>query len=203
MMAHDRPSQNDYDVYESILSSNYTRPVETFGSSEHDADFINIYGRLGGEIVFGIDGIGRMGSSEILPFTKTYRLMAMDLPDMGSVIHIPSGNNLDRGTQVIKFYGHSLGKADYSYFQAIFDAVNLYESSTSLVFFFRPHKNPTGEMGSVDKARKDMMAKAIALLTTYGETLDNKDHGANLIHKLLKEGRLAVTLLPNTVRKAS
>ena len=143
-----------------------------------------------------------MASSEILPFTKTYRLMAMDLPNMGSVIHIPNGSNLDRGTQVIKFYGHSLGRADYSYFQAIFDAVNLYESGTSLVFFFRPHKGPSGETGDVDKARKGMMTKAITLLTAYGETLDNKDHGANLIHKLLIEGRLAVTLLPDTVRRA-
>lgn len=57
-------------------------------------------------------------------------------------------------------------------------------------------------MGSVDKARKDMMAERIALLTAYGKTLDNKDHGANLVHKLLIEGRLAVTLLSNTVRKA-
>lgn len=30
------------------------------------------------------------------------------------------------------------------------------------------------------------------LLTTYGETLDNKDHGKNLMHKLLLEGRLEV-----------
>ena len=48
MMAHDRPSQNDYDVNESILSFNYTHPVETYGSSERDADYINIHGRLGG-----------------------------------------------------------------------------------------------------------------------------------------------------------
>ena len=89
-----------------------------------------------------------------------------------------------------------MGKADYSYFQAILDAVNLYEGSTSLVFFFRPHKSPTGKMGSVDKARKDMMTKAIALLTAYGATLDNEDYGANLVHKLLIEGRLAVTLPP-------
>lgn len=60
-----------------------------------------------------------MGNGEILPFTKTYRLMAMDLPDMGSVIRIPSDDNLDRGTQVIKLYSHSLGKADHPYFQAI------------------------------------------------------------------------------------
>ena len=132
-----------------------------------------------------------MGGSEILPFTKTYRLMAMDLPDMRSVIHIPSGSNHDRGTRVIKFCGHSLGRADYSYFQAIFDAVNLYEGGTSLVFFFRPHKNTSGETGDADKARRDMMAKAIASLAACGETLDNKNHGANL----------AVTMLPDTVQK--
>ena len=50
------------------------------------------------------------------------------------------------------------------------------------------------------EAKKDVMSKAIALLTAYGATLDNKDHGTNLIHKLLIEGRLVVALLPDTVR---
>ena len=39
------------------------------------------------------------------------------------------------------------------------------------------------------------------LLDAYGRTLDNKDHGNNLIHKLLIEGRLAVKELPDTVRR--
>lgn len=47
-----------------------------------------------------------------------------------------------------------------------------------------------------------MMGRAIKLLVAYGKTLDNKDHGKNLIHKLLIEGRLSVTLLPDEVRRA-
>ena len=30
------------------------------------------------------------------------------------------------------------------------------------------------------------------LLSSYGTTLDNKDHGKNLVHKLLLEGRLII-----------
>ena len=37
-----------------------------------------------------------------------------------------------------------------------------------------------------------MMNKVINLLTAYGATLENRDHGKNLIHKLLLEGRLSV-----------
>ena len=44
------------------------------------------------------------------------------------------------------------------------------------------------------------MSQVIKLLDAYGRTLDNKDHGNNLIHKLLIEGRLAVKELPDTVR---
>ena len=40
------------------------------------------------------------------------------------------------------------------------------------------------------------MDGVIKLLTKYGETLDNADHGKNLVHKLLLEGRLAVKLIP-------
>ena len=47
------------------------------------------------------------------------------------------------------------------------------------------------------------MQKAIRLLAAYGNTLDNKDHGKNLIHKLLIEGRLSVKPLPDTVRHTS
>lgn len=58
-------------------------------------------------------------------------------------------------------------------------------------FYFRPHAGLDEA-----KARREMMEKAIKLLSAYGETLDNKDHGKNLIHKLLIEGRLSVSLLP-------
>jgi hypothetical protein len=69
------------------------------------------------------------------------------------------------GTKMIKFYGHSLGEADYSYFQAIFDSVKLYGGGTRLVFYFRPHKLSGGCVQDENCARKEMMEKVIRLLT--------------------------------------
>lgn len=196
-----RPSIEDYDVEESILSFNYTRAVKNFRTDEHDIEYVNIHGKLGGEIIFGIDGTNRMDDSTALPFTKTYRLMALDLPDIGKLVQIPSsGAPLAGGTRLIKFYGHSLGEADYSYFQAIFDSVKLYEGDTRLIFYFRPHQLSNGQMQEEGQARKEMMDKVIRLLAAYGLTLDNQDHGKNLIHKLLIEGRLSVRLLRKDIR---
>ena len=80
--------------------------------------------------------------------------------------------------------------------------MRLYEGNTRLVFFFRPFRTASGEERSENAARAEMMGRAIKLLVAYGKTLDNKDHGKNLIHKLLIEGRLSVTLLPDEVRRA-
>lgn len=41
-----------------------------------------------------------------------------------------------------------------------------------------------------------MFEKVSRLITTYGQTLDNKDHGRNLMHKLLLENRLRVVQAP-------
>ena len=191
------PSEKDYDIEESVLSFNYTHPIESLHSEEHKTSYINIHGRLGGEIVFGIDGTGRMNDPTVTPFTKTYRLLSLDVSDTRSLVHAASPHRRpkDSGTALIKFYGHSLGSADYSYFQAIFDSVHLYEGQTQLIFFYRRHDDKTSE-----EVRVETMSQVIKLLDAYGRTLDNKDHGKNLIHKLLIEGRLAVKELPDTVR---
>lgn len=192
-----RPSEEDYDIEESVLSFNYTHPIESLRSEEHETSYINIHGRLGGEIVFGIDGTGRMNDPTVTPFTKTYRLLSLDVSDTRSLVHAASPVGCqDYGTALIKFYGHSLGSADYSYFQAIFDSVHLYEGQTQLIFFYRRHGDKTSE-----EVRAETMRQVIKLLDAYGRTLDNKDHGKNLIHKLLIEGRLAVKELPDTVRR--
>jgi len=95
---------------------------------------------------------------------------------------------------MIKFYGHSLGDADYSYFQAIFDEVNLYESNTRLIFYYNKSRpNTTLQEKAV---QEEMFEKVNRLITTYGATLDNEDHGRNLLHKLLLEGRLTIKQAP-------
>ena len=83
----------------------------------------------------------------------------------------------------IKFYGHSLSEADYSYFQSIFDYYNLYENNkVSLTFYYSKGFEQT--------------EKVYRLINTYGKTLSNKDQGKNLTHKLLLENRLKIIEIP-------
>ena len=198
LLASERPSSEEYDVEDSILSFNYTRAVKQFQveshGARHDVNYVNIHGITDGEIIFGIDGTNCLNNTGALPFTKTYRLMSLGLPDTATIVQPPT-LGFD-GTRLIKFYGHSLGDADYSYFQALFDTVKLYESSAKLIFFYRAHGDT-----DTNAAKKDMMQKVVRLLNSYGATLDNKDHGKNLIHKLQLEGRLSVKELPDTYRR--
>lgn len=195
LLNDEMPAKDDCDRSVSVLSFNYTTPVNK-GSLRYGGDipinYINIHGELGRGIVFGIDGTGLLGNPLVLPFTKTYRIMERGETAPYVIVRKEDGDSRDYGTQLIKFYGHSLGPADYSYFQSIFDTIDLYGSDTRLVFYFKPF-----ERLEVEDARADMMGKAIRLLDAYGKTLDNADHGKNLIHKLILEGRLSVKLLPD------
>ena len=175
------PSEEDYRIERSVLSFNYTGPKE-MGCDFDGIPYVNIHGRLGEGIIFGVDGKGMMTNANVAPFTKTYRLMAKGGPQHYEV--------LPGEVDLIKFFGHSLAAADYSYFQAMFDAVNLYDGDTCLVFYYRPYAGK-----SELEVRTDMMNRVTGLLSTYGETLDNVDHGNNLIHRLLLEGRLSVDLI--------
>ncbi len=79
----------------------------------------------------------------------------------------------------IKFYGHSLSEADYSYFQSIFDYYNLYSNDkVSLVFYY-----------SKGYEQYEAIYK---LINVYGRTLANENQGKNLMHKLLLENRLKI-----------
>lgn len=182
-----------YEVHESVLSFNYTS--SPFGW-RNDLIYTNIHGYLFREIVFGIDGTDCMDDEDVVPFTKTYRIMDLGVNRDRDIIRTPSTVLLSREADLIKFYGHSLGRADHAYFQAMFDAVNLYGGDTRLIFYYRPH----GDNGDVEtrrrRAKEDAMRNATRLLVEYGMTMDNVDHGRNLVHKLLLEGRLSITELP-------
>ena len=182
LLSESLPSNPEQLLSYSVLSFNYTGPFD-ISSNEigQRVAYTNIHGlcREGEEIIFGIDGKENLVYKIARPFTKTYRLLSLGGPNARDVVR--------SDTRCIKLYGHSLSDADYSYFQAIFDAVHLYSSDVSLVFFYRcfDEKGPLIH-------RTEMMNKVISLLTAYGATLENRDHGKNLIHKLLLEGRLSV-----------
>ena len=82
----------------------------------------------------------------------------------------------------IKFFGHSLGEADYSYFQSLFDQVDLYGSKTKLTFCYTTMHGPNYDA-------------IIELMNRYGETVIPEAHGRNLLHKLLLEERLKIATL--------
>lgn len=194
---------NNYKTEVSILDFNFTDPLDEndkisiSNNIEVDPVVVNIHGSYkNSTAIFGIDGTDNMEEENSRHFTKTYRLLSLSNPNIRSVIHAHHENRNDNSLpDMIKFYGHSLSEADYSYFQSIFDGINLYEGNTRLIFFYRPRRDNTAVEGARipdNDAANEMKDKVTKLLLTYGNTLTNKDHGKNLIHKLILEGRLNV-----------
>lgn len=184
----------------SVLSFNYTTPFGLDNWRLGIEATRSVHGVLNEtDIIFGIDGKDVPDSHPALPFTKTYRILSLGASGNGRLLK--SGNE---GTAFIKVFGHSLAPADYSYFQSIFDAVNLYEGDVKLVFLYKNYPNmPDGKIDE-QVIREVLYSRISHLLMEYGATLDNKDHGKNLMHKLLLEQRLIVERIdkPSTLPKS-
>lgn len=179
--------------FTNILDFNYTEPVKK--AWKNGPTCLNVHGLArADDIIFGIDGTNISPEQEcyanIVKFTKTYRIMALNSIPHPSLVRPYLPSDPDSATGTIKFFGHSLAEADYSYFQAIFDEVSLYESTTRLIFYYNKRRR------GGENAQEEMFEKVNHLITTYGQTLDNKNHGRNLLHKLLLEGRLIIKQVP-------
>ena len=159
-----------------ILNFNYT----SLGSL--DFPEINIHGKLVDKnIIIGID-FKENRNLNVLPFTKTYRKL---LSTKDSIV-------LDKQFDEIVIYGHSLGKQDYSYFQSIFDYVNLYSGKTVVKYIYSDYY--LSDTLEKENLKKEKANQLFTLIEEYGNTLDNKDNGKNLLHKLLLEGRIKLEL---------
>ena len=168
-----------------ILNFNYTALFDIL-EVESPCYYNNVHGKLcnnacmndcdKSNMIFGIDDnlIQSNGaSSELRLFSKTYRKMLS--ADKYSTVLPPNENN----SIAIKFYGHSLSEADYSYFQSIFDYYDLYKNNNvSLTFYY-------------SKGFENYDA-VYRLINVYGKSLANKEQGKNLIHKLLLGNRLHI-----------
>lgn len=171
-------NQSNEIIQNNILSFNYTQPVE-------NTRIRNVHGSLiSDNIIFGIDYDKLIGHFIQPPvkFSKSYRILENT---NNSTLSITS--KID----TIKFYGHGLGSADYSYFQAIFDTVDLYHSNTILVFYWSAYNRD-----QEDLIRKDYIMRVVNLIEEYGKTFTNKDHGRNLLTKLQIENRLHIEEIP-------
>ena len=170
----------------SVFDFNYTRPLLNNSPDKlNELHCNNMHGVLDGEAVFGVDGTGCLDRRGLARFIKTYRVLGgSDKTFSGPVAYPPSEVGVGRTeTVAIKLFDHSLARADCSYFQSVFDIVDLYGGNVLLCFLYTAHG---------DNCRQDLMDHVAKLLSAYGETLDNKAHGKNLIHKLMLEGRLII-----------
>lgn len=142
----------------------------------------NIHGNLNDHIIIGIDESDINEKDPLYKFTKTYRIMGLEDQE---------GSCLSKSIKEITFYGHSLAKADYSYFQSIFDFYHIYDSDVKLIFYYSDYCN------NREKCKFETINRVIELIKIYGNTLDNKDHGKNLLNKLKLENRLLIRELEN------
>lgn len=168
-----------------ILSFNYTALFDIL-DVKSPCSYNNVHGKLcnthctegcnSSNVIFGIDDAlidDESGTFALRMFSKTYRkMLAPDIPTQ--ILPTKHSAPLD-----IKFYGHSLSEADYSYFQSIFDYYDVYgNSNVTLIFYY-----------SKGHEQHDAIYR---LINEYGNSLANKKQGKNLIHKLLLENRLKI-----------
>ena len=156
-----------------VITFNYTDYLKDYFEV-----FVNIHGTTENPI-FGIDSKEAEEDQQYIYFTKTSRVLEANIEKkevVSLLTYIPH-------TGEIVFFGHSLAEADYSYFQSIFDYYDIYNNTINLKFLYYDY--------SVDSKEK-MHASVMNLINTYGKSLDNKDKGSNLLHKLLLESRIKI-----------
>jgi hypothetical protein len=165
-----------------IMNFNYTTfiPKGLYKKSE------NVHGKAlqNDEVIFGIDSSEIKNTDPHYIFTKTYRKVARLATNN---FQRTKNSVLQDGIKTIIFYGHSLNNQDHSYFQTIFDLYNIYDNKITLKFKYSIYNEAKSQIIEEDQVRK-----VIDLLSKYGETIDNKYKGKNLIHKLLNEKRLII-----------
>lgn len=169
-----------------ILNFNYTDPQyndlkKVTGLSNIITRAHHLHGDFSKRVIIGIDltTIDDLATNKeerrlLLPFSKTYKK-----------IHyaIDEDYRISKDTKNIAFYGHSLNYQDYSYFQSIFDFLDIYNNDIDIYFYYTDFS---------DEQHKIISDRVIELIEKYGETLSNKNHGRNLLHKLLVESRLHI-----------
>lgn len=183
-----------------ILSFNYTTPLLQEPREKSIYYHRNVHGDVdrfsdesaGGyeyHVIFGIDGQAHMDEPGVYQFTKTARVLKLRrqflIGEMAGHSIFDAQKN-GSGIAEVKFFGHSLGEADYSYFQSLFDQIDLYGGDAKLTFF-----------GTASHpANYDAI---IRLMAEYGKTIVPEAHGRNLLHKLLLEDRLKIATLDTTI----
>ena len=142
--------------------------------------------------IFGIDNTEIGNDREFYYLTKTSRVLFNNT--IKEEFKLPNKIEISK----ICFFGHSLARADYSYFQSLFDYYDIYNSEVKLEFkyynYIKDKKELTDEEKEErkDEVKSNMHKSVIELMNDYGNTASNKSRGQNLLHKLILENRIKI-----------
>lgn len=171
-----------------IINFNYTTYLKEI---DYISEMVNVHGTFENPI-FGIDNTEIGNDREFYYLTKTSRVLFNNT--IKEDFKLPNKIEISK----ICFFGHSLARADYSYFQSIFDYYDIYNSEVKLEFkyynYIKDKKELTDEQKEErkDEVKSNMHKSVIELMNDYGNTASNKSRGKNLLHKLILENRIKI-----------
>ncbi|WP_368552959.1 AbiH family protein [Enterococcus faecalis] len=163
-----------------VINFNYTYLSKT--DIKKFYEYKNVHGRYCDDIILGIDTSSISDKNkEFLDLSKTYRKMILDAQSNSETKSLP------KNVKSIKFFGHSLAKADYAYFRSVFDFYDIYASNVDIIFYYYKYKD-------IPDFLEKQIESVYSLLDNYGKSFsgDLEKKGDNLVHKLSLEGRLKV-----------
>ena len=180
--------QEDKNETNIVINFNYTTYLKEM---DYISEMTNVHGTFENPI-FGIDNTEIGNDREFYYLTKTSRVLFNNT--IKEEFKLPNKIEISK----ICFFGHSLARADYSYFQSIFDYYDIYNSEVKLEFKYYNYIKDKKELTDEEKEeRKDevklnMHKSVIELMNDYGNTASNKSRGKNLLHKLILENRIKI-----------
>jgi hypothetical protein len=178
----------DNNITNIVINFNYTTYLKEM---DYISEMTNVHGTFENPI-FGIDNTEIGNDREFYYLTKTSRVLFNNT--IKEDFKLPNKIEISK----ICFFGHSLARADYSYFQSIFDYYDIYNSEVKLEFkyynYIKDKKKLTDEEKEErkDEVKSNIHKSVIELMNDYGNTASNKSRGKNLLHKLILENRIKI-----------
>lgn len=181
-----------------IFSFNYTKPWDRAGQQidlfNRTIETVNVHGIIddnfgedsGGYdgIVFGVDDELVLPSTNEYAFTKTSRTLDLYTDDnLSHLSHVKLSNLLVPTIENVVFFGHSLSKADYSYFRMIFDKF-IENENTNFIFVYSVFKGTTRE-----KQRRNLIQQVSSI---FGDYSIEKRNNTDIFKELIQNNRIRI-----------
>ncbi len=165
-----------------LFSFNYTNPFQK--NDLFKIENINyVHGSIkDNDIIIGFDSSDLQNNKDhSIYLSKAWQKSKNELTNEP----LPKQNEIEE----IKFYGHSLGPQDYSYFHCLFDIFDLYNGKIRLIFLYSDYE-ATKEKNEINEI--NYVSSIYSLLDDYSQRCGKEGEHRTLISRLQIENRLII-----------